>query len=503
MVSKKKPIDVNSKKYSSLGNKKNLSLGNIISICDVYYPLSYWYIYDINEFTVTLIGLDNCYKPFIDNPKVIQIEIRLINYNIITTETKVVIDQTYLHYFYQNRITLNKKPRYGDMLLIETQYDSFSTLYPIPFFVLNYDPLSGSHLLFEISYSKLDFYKKHNENLILELCNYTIIFNKEIRRDIIEKCKKIKYSLENSNYAELTRFDEFIRFNAQMNYISEKIQLNEVKLIDLDFLTNEKLDCLEIEKEYNEPVNNYNYWETNTIINYNNDENYINTLINYCETNTNYDNLYDYDKNNNENYINTLINYNNLYDFQQNNYNNLYNFEQNNDEHKDIYPYRNVNLIQLYDSDNEIDLKNSETFDYYEMDNSNWLDGASFDSSIEELIEVKTETETETETEPETTQEVKVETETETETETIQEVETETETIQEVKVEKETETETIQEVKTETETIQEAEVETETEPIQEVEVETVNSSVMEIEEFEHLEANDFEPYYKESGCSVM
>jgi len=429
MVSKKKPIDRNSKKKL---------LGRVISICDVYYPLSYWYVYDSNEFTVTLIGLDNEYKPFINNPKIIQIELGYIQYNVISVETEVVIEQNYLKNFYQNRITLNKKPRYGDIILLESFYEDCFTFLPVPFFVLNYDPLSGSHLLFEISYTNYDFYEKHNQNLILELCDFNIISNKEIRRDIIEKQKKIKLSLEKSNYNELNNFDEIIRFNVQMNFLSEKTQLNEMKLIDLDFLRNEKLDCLEIEKEY-QPM--YNYWETNTIIN--------NDILS-C-----------YYQNNDENYINNFI---------------------NNEDYRLLYTYNNNDLIKLYDSDDEINLKNSETFD-----------GLSFDSSIDEQNQMELETipELETEEEVETIPEL----ETEEEVETIPELETEKEVETIPELETEEEVETIQEV----ETVQEVEVETVIET-EEVEVKTE----LELEEdFENLEKNDFEPYYKESGCSVM
>ena len=113
-----------------------------------------------------------------------------IQYSIITVETEVSIEQNYLNNFYQNRITLNKKPRYGDIILLESYYEDCFTFLPVPFFVLNYDPLSGSHLLFEISYTTYDFHKKNNQNLVLELCSFNIISNKEIRRDIIEKQKK-------------------------------------------------------------------------------------------------------------------------------------------------------------------------------------------------------------------------------------------------------------------------------------------------------------------------
>ena len=165
MVSKKNHIDVNIKKNVSLKKQTKSLLGSIISISDVYYPLSYWYVYDINEFTVTLIGLDKEYKPFLNNPKIIQIELGFINYNIINVETQVVIQENYLKLFYQNRITINKKPRYGDIILLELYYEDCFTFLPVPFFVLNYDPLSGSHLLFEISYNTSDFYKKHNQKL--------------------------------------------------------------------------------------------------------------------------------------------------------------------------------------------------------------------------------------------------------------------------------------------------------------------------------------------------
>jgi hypothetical protein len=214
--------------------KNKLKIGNVIGISGIYYRAQNWYVSSVDDYSVTLVGLDDNYKP-LETPKVLNVEINLIHYYLISkTNKKLKIDQSYLNQFYKNKGSV-KKARYGDIILLETICGT-----SVPFYVLNYDPISGSYLVYEILFSDMD-YKNSTKSLILELCQFKVVSNKELRRDIFEKSKKMHQMLQTSNYNELMRIDDIIEFQAKMEYLAEKSQKCEMKLKELEFLNNESL----------------------------------------------------------------------------------------------------------------------------------------------------------------------------------------------------------------------------------------------------------------------
>jgi hypothetical protein len=477
MDSERMPIDFFS--------KKELVAGSIIGIYGTYYSnnyFSYWYVYSIDDFRITLIALDQYYKPILINPEFIQIEISLINYFILSNENDIVITQNYFQNFYQNRI-IKKKPRYGDLLLIKNNlyhYDVFS--------VLNYDPISGSHLVVQVDYSNIYYYNSRNYNLVLDLCNYCVISTKELRRDIIEKSRKIKASLKNLNYEPLHIFDEIDCFNTYMNYLVEKTENMETQLVELDFLTSEnqvskpledlikldgleieKINCVETDEQYNKLIRS-DYPSQNVL------EEYLRCYEESLQNIMDNDNpIYKYLENENEDCS--------VYDYWRTNtilrdesIDEILSFQ---DQRKLILPYNfyddssiesntivdekyiyNEDLIHLYDTDEEADMKNMETFSNYYNDTSDLINkklDLEFTSDIEEGVSFDTSYEADEAAEVDRIN--------------IKDEAAEDEEL----IIKEKISDILQKV----------------------------APVLETEDFETLEKSDFEPFHVERGCSIM
>lgn len=226
--------------------KNKLKIGNVIGISGIYYRAQNWYVSSVDDYSVTLVGLDDNYKP-LETPKVLNVEINLIHYYLISkTNKKLKIDQSYLNQFYKNKGSV-KKAKYGDIILLETVCGT-----SVPFYVLNYDPISGSYLVYEILFSDMD-YKNSTKSLILELCQFKVVSTKELRRDIFEKSKKMHQMLQTTNYNELMRIDDIIEFQAKMEYLAEKSQKCEMKLKELEFLNNESLLFKAL--DFEQPIN--------------------------------------------------------------------------------------------------------------------------------------------------------------------------------------------------------------------------------------------------------
>ena len=429
MVSERMPIDF-------FDNNK-LIVKSIIGVYGAFYPISYWYVHSFDENTVTLIGLDNNYDLLLIHPKFIQCEINLLHFYVMfyPDEHNIVINENYFQNFYQNRI-ITKKPRYGDLILVETNNKNYT-----PFFILNYDPLGGSHLVSEIDYSNMFNYSSRNHSILLDLSVYKIVSNKELRRDIVEKSKCIKRSLEKCYYERLNIFDEICSFNSQMNYLVEKSEKCEMRLVELDFLNTEdlviqpledliKFDSLKIEnplEEYlkcyeedqTEPMEvddypDYNYWNINTIIN----DTSLDEILSFNDqrrlitSDQNYIHKLAYDTKLLEN----IFSKETSDDLELSSIDSV---SKDNESNNTItnYQYKD-DLIQFYDSDSEADLKNLETFKYnYEGDNESsedirylisfkrndvsfkldieslcdsiFQEGVSFDPSVENSLEIK------------------------------------------------------------------------------------------------------------------
>jgi len=405
--------------------KKKLNVGNIICIYGTYYPISNWYVHNIDENLLTLIKLDNNYIPLLIEPELIQIEKNLIKYYKISNASSIKITQNYFQSYYKNRV-LKKKPRYGDILHIKNNLEQYEI-----FRVLNFDPVSGSYLCIEGDYSYKKNYCSRNHNIILNLSDYVVVSTKELRRDIIEKSKQMKLTLSMCNYERLYRLDDIIEFKYSMNYLVEQSDLNHVKLNELMFLYSEnnevdplqdliKFDSLELEDKYSPEYNDNYKWINNVVdtteydnninieeyiksytpimnitnnldqpnvVNDNNiDQTNDNPIIKYFDDNINIDKKNIYDVWN----TNTICdNYNcdeviSFYDYRNTIVSNTY-YEHNSIDNLDNYIY-NEDLIQLYDSDSEADLKNMETFSFhYDLNNTY----KKHEDSLSEILEGK------------------------------------------------------------------------------------------------------------------
>ena len=429
MVSERMPIDF-------FDNNK-LIVKSIIGVYGAFYPISYWYVHSFDENTVTLIGLDNNYDLLLIHPKFIQCEINLLHFYVMfyPDEHNIVINENYFQNFYQNRI-ITKKPRYGDLILVETNNKNYT-----PFFILNYDPLGGSHLVSEIDYSNMFNYSSRNHSILLDLSVYKIVSNKELRRDIVEKSKCIKRSLEKCYYERLNIFDEICSFNSQMNYLVEKSEKCEMRLVELDFLNTEdlviqpledliKFDSLKIEnplEEYlkcyeedqTEPMEvddypDYNYWNINTIIN----DTSLDEILSFNDQRRliSSDQYYIHKLAYDTKLLENIFSKETSDDLELSSIDSV---SKDNESNNTItnYQYKD-DLIQFYDSDSEADLKNLETFKYnYEGDNESsedirylisfkrndvsfkldieslcdsiFQEGVSFDPSVEYSLEIK------------------------------------------------------------------------------------------------------------------
>jgi hypothetical protein len=367
MDSERMPID--------FFEKKELLIGSIIGIYGTYYPISYWNVHNLDEDILTLIKLDKNYMPLLIEPEMIQIEKSLINFFIVSNFNNLVIPYNYFQSYYQNRI-IQKKPRYGDLILLKNNINDYDL-----FRILNFDPITGSHLCVEANYSNQQNYYSRNHSILLNLSIFSVVSTKELRRDIIEKSKQLKLSLSKSNYERLKFLDDYLLFKDIMNYLEEKSHQNEIRLNELVFLNGEnneaqplqdliKFDNLQLEDEYcpdNVSETTFTTYEpiNHIIINCEKNES---PLIKYLMNDDPLDfqncKVYDYWQTDSicDNYVlDEIISYNNdynmcvTYTYQESiTYDSIFLKNEN-------YIY-NDDLIKLYDTDEEVDLRNMDTF---------------------------------------------------------------------------------------------------------------------------------------------
>jgi hypothetical protein len=286
---------------------RQISDGCILCIYGDYYLSSYWYVYEKDKNNLlTIIQLDTHYKPTINPSKILKVKAKDIDYMIISNpksklnfiNKEVNIPSNFFKNYYNNRLN-TKLPKYGDILLVEQNFFSYGA-----FFVLNYEPHNYSYLIYNINKCK-------TESIFIELCKYTTITTKELRRQIYDKSEKIRIKNRNTNYEILNQIDERIYFQTKMNYLFDTGINNAcLGLMQLGFL-NESLTSLtgKINQELNiieeknnavmEYIHNYQsdsedeqpepYFENISNVNENiqnlitNDENFINTYLYQCK----------------------------------------------------------------------------------------------------------------------------------------------------------------------------------------------------------------------------
>jgi len=356
--------------------KNDIVIGSIICIYGTYYPISYWYVHNIDDDLLTLIKLSNDYLPLLLEPEMIQIEKHLIHFYITSQFNNLFLPSNYFQTYYQNRI-IKKKQRYGDFIHIKNNFNHYDL-----FRVLNYDPISGSYLCFDCDYSNHKKNYSRNHSIILNLSDFSVVSTKELRCELLEKSKQIKLSIKNSNFERLDFLDDMILFKNIMNYIEEKSNQYNIRLNELGFLNGQnneeqpledliKFDSLQLEDEYNPEYNdNYN-WINNVIdrafcAEINGEETSLikeqNHLITSLTDNDtfNFQNckVYNYWQTDNicGNYLlDEALSYNDYRDMIVP-YTEDSSFSEN-----DNYCYKD-DLINLYDTDEEVDLKNMDTF---------------------------------------------------------------------------------------------------------------------------------------------
>jgi hypothetical protein len=273
-------------KFVSLDNiyHRQISKGCIICIYGDYYPSSYWYVYEKDKTNMlTIIKLDNYYKPHQNPSKILKLKAKDVDYMIISNpknkinpfKIEVDIPATFFKNYHENRLNI-KQPKYGDILLIEKNFFSYGA-----FFVLNYEPHNYTYLIYNISSGK-------TENIYIELCKYETITNKELRREIYTMSENIRFKHINTNYKLINDIDDKIFFQTKMNYLFDSGINNAcLGLIELGFLNepltslsgkiNEQLNLIEEKNnEVLELILNYNEEDSQCD---NNDENFINSYL--------------------------------------------------------------------------------------------------------------------------------------------------------------------------------------------------------------------------------
>lgn len=212
--------------------QKNYCIGSVVSICDTYYPLSYWYIYGFSSDTYTLIALDNNLKPIM-GPKAMMIKIDRndVELKLVQDPTQaftpkykeVFIPSYFIFEYYQNRCGINLK--YGDIVMVETQYMTYQ-----PFFILNKE--DESHILYDMG-NKEYRYDTAVTNLYMPFTHFNIVSSLKLRAELIEKAQFVQKRLKDNNYSQIDFIDQYIKFTNEIDYIMEKEELSIVdNLID-------------------------------------------------------------------------------------------------------------------------------------------------------------------------------------------------------------------------------------------------------------------------------
>jgi len=451
--------------------KNEIVIGSIIGIFGTYYPISYWYVHNVDENLLTLIKLSNDFLPLLLEPELIQIEKHLIHFYIVSQCNNFFLPNNYFQTYYQNRI-IKKKQRYGDFLHIKNNLNNYDL-----FRVLNYDPISGSYLCVECDYSNHKKNYSRNHSIILNLSDFYVVSTKELRCELLEKSKQINLSIKNSNFERLHFLDGMVLFKNIMNYIEEKSNQYNIRLNELIFLNDQnneeqpledliKFDSLQLEDEYNPEYNDNHNWINNV----------LDTTV--CpEINGEATSLIK-----EQNHLVTSLRDNDLFNFQNckvydcwqsdnicgnylldealsyNDYRDMIvpYTEDSSLSENDNYFYKD-DLINLYDTDEEVDLKNMDTFSIgrdskeiiYDINNTKELD----DKDSADILDGKS-----------------FSTSYDTDSEKMDQTILEINNIDCFTVEK---------------------------PMEEI------VSILEIDEYVKLEKEDFEPFIAEPACSIM
>jgi len=199
-----------------------MEIGQVICIHGQY-PCSLWYVKNINteynscdgyesmdedvEYTLATLyeveynGTD--YYPKLNPPKILQVYISNIQYNIISsTSIMCKFPSNYIQLYHLQRVA-QRKSQFGDMIQLK-YYDAF-----MPFMIINYEPVDKAHFVMSLHTSRI--FKTYH--LILELSEFSTISTKELRYSIITSKVNKGYSLE------LQKIDSAIDYKTRANYL--------------------------------------------------------------------------------------------------------------------------------------------------------------------------------------------------------------------------------------------------------------------------------------------
>ena len=201
-----------------------MKIGQVICIHGQY-PCSLWYVKNIDDeynsnsdddydasddelenLMVTLYEVEyngTEYCPKLNPPKIVQVYISNIKYNIIS-DTQIVCQfpSNYIQLYHSRRV-VERVSRFGDMIQLK-YYDAF-----MPFMIINYNPVDKAHFVMSLHTSRI--FKTYH--LILELSEFSTLSTKELRYSIITSSVNKGYS------TELQKIDSTIEFKTRANYL--------------------------------------------------------------------------------------------------------------------------------------------------------------------------------------------------------------------------------------------------------------------------------------------
>jgi hypothetical protein len=203
-----------------------MKIGQVICIHGQY-PCSLWYVANIEDaynsnydddgdydasddevesilatlYEVEYNGTE--YYPTLNPPKIVQVYISNIQYNIISEPPIVCQFPSNYIQLYHSRRVVERASRFGDMIQLK-YYDAF-----MPFMIINYNPVDKAHFVMSLHTSR-SFKTYH---LILELSEFSTLSTKELRYSIVTSFVNKGYSLE------LQKIDAAIEFKTRANYL--------------------------------------------------------------------------------------------------------------------------------------------------------------------------------------------------------------------------------------------------------------------------------------------
>lgn len=107
------------------------------------------------------------------------------------------------------------RARYGDIIAMNEGGK---------YYVLNYCPVSNTHLMIDLSSRRSDIVRPKTISCILEFECYTVVSKKELRADIIRASREMNGRIVINTYEMFDNIDETIRWNCCVDYMREQME---------------------------------------------------------------------------------------------------------------------------------------------------------------------------------------------------------------------------------------------------------------------------------------